>query len=1144
MDASIIENTSDVWQDQYAKASYASEAIVHIMSSEGFSSADVRMLFETRGGFILRTHRSKDSHSPEERRLLGTVLNKLALRGGPAPCSLKVERYILQKAKDAGLLVYDESNTNGKIKFSCTPLINDFELVLRVCCIPELLIPNNEVSLLLQYYESLLGDSKTKKQFFNKLISVLPNSRLALFVVPACLFDKDFVKKILKSEDQIDFVIQVPNLRTKKPLRIAISLGESLRRSDERDGWIVKQFGQMKRQYWESEVRKLADQISYALQGDILAAAKQLRELPLEKKKAIEELISLPIAEAQLTQAIANLIYSSGRAKIVIGNPQKLNLAVVLEAVRDMIYTLSSLYNIKSPVELLLAEDDNLEPDIEYFSLPERSAFSFSSIIPQPLCLYRDSNRPEANSRPIKRGSSAALRNSLRFMLNNVFRCKDFLEDQAELVERMLSLSGSISLLRPGGGKTLAYQLAGILQPGVTLVGVPNRYVALDQKYSLSARGIHRTNAVLMAEEELQQNTKDLTEQEADFLFLTEDLLQDHGSKAYLNEIFSAHVNFLVFDEAQALSEWNCGFQVGYLNLVRWARHNCALNGSNPSIIALASTNSRFVLLDLMNELDLNNLYYIMESASYDRKNLQYEIHKVNTRNRMQVLISILRATLRRYGRNAGPSKIPSGLIICSLEDEEDTSLNSLCKSLKQYLNIPVGVCSLKPQKKSLRLGGVKEVDEEDSHNELRQFKMDELPVLVCSSEAAMGLNRDDIRFTLHTDKPASLEEFFSQSGQAGQDGEQSSCIIFFPEGSEYPIHEEAFDRIEHERNEKQIDDEFPGRVIERRILSLAISKLFPQTSSHNIGEKVDSEILISSFPDRLFLKNGNSRVPLELKRRLLEKALYRLLLLGAIEGYKKGLASFKVRVILAEASYIYMNYRNYINRYAIERQAYSYLPKKIASSYISAVMKCGCRLVDYSYDRIKINKANDAAKMLQAVELGQSAIGKFRDCLLESVEQSGTMARLTDAVASESWWSILEEIKGLDEFLALFLACRRTLKLHPDDPRVHIIAGFCALAFPNAGQEYNELMKGFCNLKNSTTNQYRLDVAQRIISCAELLMPSKRDSVLESIWQADSSLEIARLCYEQSEFADELHYSSLFKLANGLIEALKGEGV
>jgi hypothetical protein len=264
--------------------------------------------------------------------------------------------------------------------------MKDLDLMLRICCLPELLVDDSEVDLLLHHYETLLEEFVLSKRFFHKLLSILPDKRLALFVVPCCLFGQGFGKEVIEDEEQMDFVIQIPNLKRKTYLKIAIQLGESLNHSDKEEDWIVKRFGQMKQQYWESEVRKLADQVSYTLSDDVLTLAKRLRELPQEKKKAIQELISLPIAEAQLTQVISGLIYSGEKAEIAIGNPQNLDLAVVMEAIRETIHALSSLYGMPNAFEPRLV-DDGLESDIEYYSLPTGSSFSCASIVPRSLNL-------------------------------------------------------------------------------------------------------------------------------------------------------------------------------------------------------------------------------------------------------------------------------------------------------------------------------------------------------------------------------------------------------------------------------------------------------------------------------------------------------------------------------------------------------------------------------------------------------------------------------------------------------------------------------------------------------------------------------------------------------------------------------------
>ncbi|VVB70769.1 Uncharacterised protein [uncultured archaeon] len=607
-----------------------------------------------------------------------------------------------------------------------------------------------------------------------------------------------------------------------------------------------------------------------------------------------------------------------------------------------------------------------------------------------------------------------------------------------------------------------------------------------------------------------------------------------------MKNIFSNRTVFLFFEEAHAISEWNHGFLPGYSNVVRWIRGNCAIREFKPSLNALTSINIRLVLLDIMNELDLGDPGCIVESASYDRRNLHYEIHKVNAKNRMPVLISLIKSTLREYGWQGNSPKIPCGLIICADEDDEDFGLIGLSKSLGSYLNMPVGVCSCKPPKKFSRLGGSREEWTGKSHEALLQFKRNELPILVCSRDMANELSKKDIRFTLHTDRPASLYEFYLQSGRAGHDGMKSSCIMLSSDGDELSGNCIADSRNGGSRIRELSCEGFPGKVIEKRILCWVILKLLMSSPGHNIGDRVDFEIFIPSTP--LPAKEGIG-LPMECRQELLEKALYRLLLLGAIDGYERKTGSFKVTAKIREASHIYCSYEKYIERYETESQAAHYIPSGNSSTYKNTAMKCGCRLIDYIYQKAKIKKDADLAVMNEATGAGQPVLRNFRDSLHDLLERSIIEARLTLA-ESESWWSILDGINGLDDLLELHLTCQRKIKSEPDNFALRMITGFCAFAFPDRERKSNDFEEGLCSLLDSTTEAYRADICRHIFSYAEFLMPSQRDVILKIIWQTDPSLEISRFCYEKSDFSSEICYSSIFKLVNGLLAINKAKGV
>ena len=64
----------------------------------------------------------------------------------------------------------------------------------------------------------------------------------------------------------------------------------------------------------------------------------------------------------------------------------------------------------------------------------------------------------------------------------------------------------------------------------------------------------------------------------------------------------------------------------------------------------------------------------------------------------------------------------------------------------------------------------------------------------------------------------------------------------------------------------------------------------------------------------------------------------------------------------------------------------------------------------------------------------------------------------------------------------------------------------------------------------------------RQILPYAEILIPSKKDLILESLWRIDPSLEISRFCYKKAQPSSEVHYLSLFKLVDGILEAFKTE--
>ncbi len=90
------------------------------------------------------------------------------------------------------------------------------------------------------------------------------------------------------------------------------------------------------------------------------------------------------------------------------------------------------------------------------------------------------------------RGEDPQIDLLLRGVLMDIFGHEDFRPNQLEAIKASLSGQDSLVLLPTGSGKSLIYQMAGLLQPGITLIVDPIISLIDDQVRHLNAIGIER----------------------------------------------------------------------------------------------------------------------------------------------------------------------------------------------------------------------------------------------------------------------------------------------------------------------------------------------------------------------------------------------------------------------------------------------------------------------------------------------------------------------------------------------------------------------------------------------------------------------------------------------------------------------------
>ncbi|CDH47538.1 hypothetical protein [Candidatus Contendibacter odensensis] len=325
--------TDSPWHQSIDKAAYAAQALVSFLDpKQGFASPLVRTIFQYRSGFAF-TLPTPSFDIPQLDQLkadwLSAVLAKIAQRGLPAPCSLKIERHILNYAQSVEVLNYQEQINGGTYQFRLNPrslFRQNFRQLVYAALYPELLVDDDSLKNLIQCYLSV--STPLEQDLFNRLQTRLNDPRLALFVIPQRRMEH-LLSDALHDAQRPDFSIELPSFHNQYCLRLVLEAGDlthqetnQIRIDQNRDarliksGWQVKRFRTWESDQWDDNLDQVATFIHQIITPDLQDAIHQLRSLPAEQKNAVQNLVALPAIEAQLLVALAQFIRKYGTAQL------------------------------------------------------------------------------------------------------------------------------------------------------------------------------------------------------------------------------------------------------------------------------------------------------------------------------------------------------------------------------------------------------------------------------------------------------------------------------------------------------------------------------------------------------------------------------------------------------------------------------------------------------------------------------------------------------------------------------------------------------------------------------------------------------------------------------------------------------------
>ena len=375
----------------------------------------------------------------------------------------------------------------------------------------------------------------------------------------------------------------------------------------------------------------------------------------------------------------------------------------------------------------------------------------------------------------------------LTHVLRAVFRKQAFREGQAQAVHHALRGSDSIILLPTGGGKSIIYQLSGLLSPGITLVIDPLVSLIEDQIRGLQVYGIDRAVGFSSSSGDRAERALQLdAAQRGYFLFILvapERMQSPQFRRSLLTITHIARINLAVVDEAHCVSEWGHDFRPAYLNLARNLRGLNKPTPHPPTIIALTGTASRAVLRDMVAdlELDTHTQIPIVRPASFDRSEIEFRIMEVTPSNVDATLEGVLHALPRDFNRSHGVFYTPAGrrthcgIVFTPFVKPARGGILDYQHRINSQTGTTVTIYS-----GSAPLPALAAQWDITKRKNAKLFMTNKVAILVATKAFGMGIDKPNVRYTIHAGMPGSLEAFYQEAGRAGRDRKPAISIVLF----------------------------------------------------------------------------------------------------------------------------------------------------------------------------------------------------------------------------------------------------------------------------------------------------------------------------------------------------------------------------
>jgi len=323
------------------------------------------------------------------------------------------------------------------------------------------------------------------------------------------------------------------------------------------------------------------------------------------------------------------------------------------------------------------------------------------------------------------------------YILKKYWGFDTFRTPQEEIVKTIVSGQDVMAVLPTGAGKSVCYQVPGMMQEGITLVISPLVALIEDQVESLKQKGIKAVGLTGgLSQQDVFRIIDNCQYGHYKFLYLSPERLKQ---SFFLDKLAQLSISLVAVDEAHCVSQWGHDFRPAFLDIIQ-------LRNVLPNVpfMALTGSANERVQQDIKQLLGLHEPEIFLKS--FYRSEIIFSQYILD--NVEETLIKILH-------------KHPQPAIVYTRSRKSTMQIARRLQSMGFACDYFHGGLSNDEKKKRLQ-----------------DWLSEKKPIMVATNAFGMGIDKPNVKNVVHLQIPESIENYYQEAGRAGRNGQPSFATM------------------------------------------------------------------------------------------------------------------------------------------------------------------------------------------------------------------------------------------------------------------------------------------------------------------------------------------------------------------------------